>query len=55
MNQKAIIFILMTVGSLIGSCIPYLWGAGTLSVSSLFFGSVGAIAGIYFGYKISRY
>ena len=55
MTQKSLIFIGMTIGSFAGSCKPYLWGAGTFSVSSLVFGGAGAVAGIYAGYKISRY
>ena len=42
------------LGSLVGSFIPMLWGAGELSVSSLLFGSLGAVAGVYAGFKLSR-
>ena len=55
MNSKSIIFILMTVGSIVGGFIPALWGSGSFSISSLFFGSLGAIAGIYVGYRMTRY
>ena len=55
MNSKTLVIIGMTVGSFAGSCIPYLWGASALSLSSIIFGSIGAIGGIYAGYKISKY
>ena len=54
MNSKTYTTIGALVGSTIGSSIPLLWGASELSFSSLLFGSVGAIIGIYMGYKISR-
>jgi hypothetical protein len=31
-----------------------LWGASVLSFSSILLSAVGGIAGIYFGFKISR-
>lgn len=54
MNSKALVWIGMTVGSLIGSFIPDLWGADMFSLSSLIFGSIGAIVGIYIGFKLSN-
>ncbi len=55
MNAKTLVFIGMTIGSIVGSCIPYLWGASALSLSSLVLGGVGAVGGVYVGYKISKY
>jgi uncharacterized membrane protein YeaQ/YmgE (transglycosylase-associated protein family) len=55
MNSKSIIWIFMTIGSMIGSYIPSLWGDDSfLSFSGIFFSSVGAIVGIWFGFNISR-
>ncbi len=42
------------VGSTIGSWIPTLWGAGLFSFSSMFFGAVGAFAGIWLNYRLSQ-
>ena len=53
MDNKAIIWIGMVVGSTLGGCIPLLWNAGFLSVSSILFSSLGALGGIYLGYKIA--
>jgi hypothetical protein len=46
------VWVAMTIGSTIGSFIPFLWGGGMLS--TLFWGSAGAFAGVWFNYKMSR-
>ncbi|MGB7259326.1 MAG: hypothetical protein WBD48_14725 [Pseudolabrys sp.] len=38
------------IGSTIGGFIPELWGAGLFSYSSVLLSTVGALAGIWFGY-----
>ena len=43
----------MAIGSTVGGFIPSLWGSNMFSLSPLIFGSLGAILGIYIGYKIS--
>jgi len=45
----------MTIGSIIGGYIPTLWGAGLISYSSVLFSGIGAIAGIWIGYKLSNF
>jgi hypothetical protein len=46
----------MFIGSTIGAYIPALWGDTNLfSFASLIFGSIGGIAGIYVGFKMSQY
>jgi uncharacterized membrane protein YeaQ/YmgE (transglycosylase-associated protein family) len=54
MSQKAIYYIAAIVGSIIGGLIPTLWGAGFLSLSSLFFSTVFAILAIVFVYKFFK-
>ena len=54
MNSKTMVWISMTIGSTIGGMIPNLWGASFLSFSSILFSGLGAIAGIWLGFKISR-
>jgi len=44
----------MVIGSTVGSFIPSLWGAGFLSFSGMFFSAVGAILGIFAGYRIAN-
>ncbi len=52
--SKTIVFIGMIIGSTVGSYLPSLWGAGLFSFSSVVFGAMGAIAGIYIGFKLSQ-
>lgn len=54
MNSKTPVLIGTLVGSSIGGLVPSLWGANAFSLSSLIFGSIGAIAGIYIGFKLSN-
>ncbi len=54
MTSKALIWVGVLVGSTIGSYVPALWGAGIFSFSSIVFGSLGAIAGIYIAFKLSN-
>ncbi|HUO50124.1 MAG TPA: hypothetical protein VMU25_00950 [Candidatus Paceibacterota bacterium] len=53
-NSRPLVWIGAFVGSTVGSMIPSLWGAGFLSFSSILLSGIGAIAGIYFGFKISQ-
>jgi len=56
MNSKPFVWVGMFVGSMIGGYIPALWGdTNIFSFASLILGTVGAVAGIYAGWKISRY
>ncbi len=54
MSPKTATFIGMTVGSMIGSYFPLLWGAGSFSFSSIFFGGVGALVGIWVAFKATH-
>ena len=54
MNSKALVWIGATVGSVVGGLIPSLWGADIFSLAPLVFGSIGAIIGIYLGFKLSN-
>ena len=48
------IWIGMFVGSSVGAMIPYIWGASALSFSSIILSGVGAIVGIWLGFKMSN-
>ncbi len=54
MSTKTLVWIGTIVGSTIGGMIPELWGAGFLSLSSLFLSSLGAAAGIIIGFKLGN-
>lgn len=54
--MKAMVWLGMMLGSIVGAYIPALWGdTNIFSFASLILGTAGAIAGIYAGFKISRY
>lgn len=55
MSTKAFVTAGMIIGSTIGGYVPTLFGAGLLSYSSILFSGVGAIAGIWIGYKLSNF
>jgi len=54
MSTKKIIWIFMFAGGIIGGYIPTLWGASSFSMSTLLFNAIGAIVGVWLGFKISR-
>ncbi len=54
MSSKVFVWVGMGIGSVVGGMIPALWGSSAFSISSLVFSSIGAIVGIYFGYKLSQ-
>jgi len=41
------------VGSLAGSLIPSLWGAGQLSISSLVLFVIGGVVGVWLAYRLT--
>jgi uncharacterized membrane protein YeaQ/YmgE (transglycosylase-associated protein family) len=43
----------VVIGSVIGGFIPDLWGADMFSYSSVLLSTVGALAGLWLGYKMS--
>ncbi len=55
MDTKKLIWMGVFVGSTIGSVVPELWGADMFSVSSLLCSGVGALLGIWLGYKLAGY
>ncbi|MBU6426958.1 hypothetical protein KGQ27_01835 [Patescibacteria group bacterium] len=55
MNQKSLIWTGLFVGSTVGGYLPVLWGSSFLSISSIILSTVGGIAGIWAGFKLSRF
>ena len=54
MTPKRVILFCALVGSTLGGCVPGLWGAGGLSMSSVILSAVGGLIGIWVGVKLSR-
>ena len=51
---RSVIGLCATFGFFAGGYVPALWGASSLSATSLLFGLAGAIAGIRLGIRISE-
>jgi len=54
MNTKSLIWIGVFVGSAVGGYIPLLWGDSMFSMTSVILSTVGGIAGIWCGWKLSQ-
>ena len=54
MNPKPLIGIGVVIGSILGGLIPLLWHASAFSFSEIIFSTLGGIAGIWAGWKISQ-
>ncbi len=52
--MKALIMFGMIAGSYVGSFIPLLWGGSLLSLSSILFGGIGGLFGIWAGYRAAQ-
>jgi uncharacterized membrane protein YeaQ/YmgE (transglycosylase-associated protein family) len=50
--EKGIVMMGMFFGSLIGGYLPTLFGADALSFTSVFFGFIGGILGIWLSYQL---
>jgi uncharacterized membrane protein YeaQ/YmgE (transglycosylase-associated protein family) len=44
----------MFIGGMIGGYVPALWGAEYFSFSSIIFNALGAILGIWIGFKLTH-
>lgn len=55
MSEKAIVFLVFTIGSTLGSYLPVLFGSSVFSLWSVTGGAVGGILGIYIGYRAAGF
>lgn len=55
MPSKFLILVGMTAGSIVGGYLPVLFGVDMFSYFSVLTSGIGALLGIYIGYKLSRY
>ncbi|MDX6485148.1 MAG: hypothetical protein QOF43_301 [Gaiellaceae bacterium] len=51
---RSVIGLCAGFGGLVGGYVPELWGAGSFSLASFAFGAAGAIAGVWFGARMSE-
>ncbi len=50
---RSVISLCAVVGLTVGSYVPALWGASAFSLSSILFGALGGIAGIWIGVRLA--
>jgi hypothetical protein len=55
MSTKTLVWVGLAIGSTVGSCLPMLWGGSLAGMSSVLWGAVGGIAGLYGGFKMGQY
>ena len=55
LTPKRLIVIGMIAGSVLGGWLPSLWGAGGITMSAMIGSTIGGLAGIWAGWKISQY
>ncbi|MCA9357994.1 hypothetical protein KC902_01905 [Candidatus Kaiserbacteria bacterium] len=53
--EKRMIWLMAGIGGWIGGYIPTLWGAGGFSISTIIFNGLGALLGIWVGFKMTHY
>ncbi|HVZ58288.1 MAG TPA: hypothetical protein VG935_00840 [Patescibacteria group bacterium] len=54
MLTKLIIFIFITIGSLVGGFVPLLWGGSLFSYSGILFSGIGGILGLWIALKLTQ-
>lgn len=53
MSRSALVMLGMTIGSVVGSYLPVLFGAGLLSFTSIIASAIGGFLGIWLVYKMT--
>lgn len=55
MSSKVLVYLGMIIGSTVGGYIATLFGADLISYVSVLFSGIGAILGVWIGYKLSNF
>jgi uncharacterized membrane protein YeaQ/YmgE (transglycosylase-associated protein family) len=53
-ERKTSLVLGLIIGTAIGSLTPGLWGADFVSLSSLIWGGIGAVIGLYVSHRLSQ-
>ena len=53
-GMRSVIGICIAMGSIVGSYVPELWGASDFSVTSLVFGALGGVAGLWVALRLQE-
>ena len=52
--RRTLVWMGLFIGSTVGGLLPALWGGGMFSLSAIILSFLGALAGIWLGYKIGK-
>jgi hypothetical protein len=52
MSRKTLVWIGLSIGSVVGAYVPLLWGADLFSFSALLSSTAGGFLGIWLGFKL---
>ncbi|HEY4346043.1 MAG TPA: hypothetical protein VGM80_00510 [Gaiellaceae bacterium] len=53
--MRSIMGLCILVGGTVGSLLPELWGASSLSLASFVFGGFGSVAGVWIGSRLASF
>jgi len=53
MSSRSLVWVSVSLGSLIGGAVPALFGAGALSMAAFVGGVVGSLAGLWAGVRLT--
>ncbi|HKC78186.1 MAG TPA: hypothetical protein VKB70_07360 [Gaiellaceae bacterium] len=51
--DKRVVWLFVAVGSTVGGLLPEAWGASAFGLSSLAFGTLGGIAGVWAAFRLT--
>ena len=54
MQTKTLIWLGMSIGSIIGGFLPALWGGDYFSMAGILCSGIGGLAGIWLGFKVGQ-
>ena len=54
MDSKKLTYLFMSLGGALGGYVPSLWGDNYFSFSSVLFGAIGSMVGIYIAFKLTH-
>lgn len=54
MSQKTLVWIGLSVGSVVGGYLPVMWGGDLFSFSSIVLSTIGGFLGIWAGFKLGQ-
>ncbi len=51
--ERRVVWLFVGVGTVVGGFVPLVWGGSALGFASLVFGTLGGVAGLWVGLKLT--